>query len=945
MDRSVSCRLSINLIVFMLAATLAACTMQSAMDCSSGTCVPLGSVEISDFSLKGVVGTGDISEDLYLISASDPSFTIDTPHTLSALTARVLSTDGLTEYCNQTLTGHNLQISMVGCGLANGTYNIELSATFDADSSTRVKTATFEKRLWNLPTQNLSLFSGESTNLTPSSGVGPYTTDYSGFGYFDLSSFNYSVPLPGGIGSETFRITDSFNQFVDYSISRKMFADIRVFASPYASSSNLYLSNLTNDGTNLYALVAVSAWDRFITTESSLNPQKSNYYKIYKSTNLGSSWTATGMYTIPDASTYQHATLVYHNGKLYLAAGFLTPISKEGWVLSESSDEGNTWTTLHMNRSSSETYDYVDMVATNDNTLLIASVVGSLGNQTWGFHKCQLSPTVVCTASTMFTPALNYRARMVQLAKDSNGHIYAGGTFKNGGTDQYVTVGKSTDHGATFTKLKEWQDNVANIVAADVTADGSKIALGGYIGASTPIVHISTDAGVNFSSSIPCAGWNVVDVEFHTNNDIMTTCFEFDFGTYYYYVTKSSDNGATWSSSTVTSQYELETEMGHLFQYSTSGVASLRSTTNFGASYTNRTVITQGVNSGDALFLGLYDNGATSAFAVGSQATSSFTRNGVIYKSTNGGNSWVEDYVNTTGSNQIRAFTKSPTTNSLFAVGDTVTPYSWNVYRNTGASWGIVSSVTPASGNRGAAYDVKVNSTGQVFLIGSNYINPGFVYQGVVMASSDDGATWTTVDTFFLDATKNAEYLSGMTDGADLWVSGWGVDASNVRKWIVRKYSGGTWTTEDELSFGATTTMAAARHIYKGASGKYYSAGEYMDANGARHWVVRVRNNSDGTWSTLLDYQPGSRSAFAVKMLEVGGVLYVGGAMEKDDGKFYGTVRMYKNNQWYTIDNSVLTTRGILHDLIPCGASNMCLSVNSINQEGHYRGVIRIIHE
>ncbi|MCB0371243.1 MAG: hypothetical protein KDD45_17960 [Bdellovibrionales bacterium] len=180
-----------------------------------------------------------------------------------------------------------------------------------------------------------------------------------------------------------------------------------------------------------------------------------------------------------------------------------------------------------------------------------------------------------------------------------------------------------------------------------------------------------------------------------------------------------------------------------------------------------------------------------------------------------------------------------------------------------------------------------------------------------------------------------------------MWITGYGKDASNNEHWIIRKYDGSVWTTEDDFTFGAGTSMARAKSIYKTSSGIIYVAGEYRDSNYNTHWVVR-RKNLSGLWETIDDFQLATDgSASPTKIIEFDNrVLVVGFAFDSNYER-HALIRVFKNNQWYTVDKYNIVGLGVFTDVVSCdlGGSRLqlCLSGISLNSDNKWLGFFRFL--
>ncbi len=206
--------------------------------------------------------------------------------------------------------------------------------------------------------------------------------------------------------------------------------------------------------------------------------------------------------------------------------------------------------------------------------------------------------------------------------------------------------------------------------------------------------------------------------------------------------------------------------------------------------------------------------------------------------------------------------------------------------------------------------------------------NGGQIY-GVVRKSSDQGNTWSTVDTF-----QDMPLISGSGNGVKSIVtdtSGNVYVAGSNGGWIVRKSSneGSTWTTVD--SYQSTPGRAAsANAITLDNSGKIYAAGFGTNSSNMWQWIVRKRSNAGTMWSTVDFYNLDSGHFAlpnAISADSSGNVYTAGFEGAFSPGVFYPPsnwiVRKGTNhgNAWATVDSSPTREIGAMASAITVDTS------------------------
>ena len=257
------------------------------------------------------------------------------------------------------------------------------------------------------------------------------------------------------------------------------------------------------------------------------------------------------------------------------------------------------------------------------------------------------------------------------------------------------------------------------------------------------------------------------------------------------------------------------------------------------------------------------------AYAVGSDTSNNIfvagsandgtALNWIVKESTNAGGVWTtaDSYqLKNNKASEALGFA-SDTLLNLFAGGygiDNSNLAHWIVRKHPNAgAWSKVSDY-----QLNASYDSHVQA---MFVDGSNNIfATGFGTDGngvhwLSRRSLDNGTTWTTLESYQLQATKAAASNGfGIDNAGNLYTVGYAGDVNNAHWMIRRSVNGGnSWAVADNFQINVGWVAAAAA-VGTDSAHNIYVVGNASDPGGT-HWIVRKSTDNGISWSTVQNYQ------------------------------------------------------------------------------------------
>lgn len=292
---------------------------------------------------------------------------------------------------------------------------------------------------------------------------------------------------------------------------------------------------------------------------------------------------------------------------------------------------------------------------------------------------------------------------------------------------------------------------------------------------------------------------------------------------------------------------------------------------------------------------------AGNIYAVGSATVSAdgSQRIATVQKSEDQGATWTS--VDELSSSEwswahYRAFT-SDTSGRLF-VGGNAQPagqpssyLGWIVRESTdqGATWTTIDNPFPFTGDTYAGCaDIKVSPSGDVYASGSS------LKYGAILRKRLFGASqFTTV------------YSAGQSSAGSCWSIGFhptrgvftacDMNGPSGPVWIVRRSpsgNSGTWTTADTFRTSTEWTYGSARDLVVTDSGTIYVAGwAYSAKTRLKTWVVRSSTDGGVTWTISDSYTDAGGAESSGVALDHAGNILVCGQVKDSSGTLHWLVR------------------------------------------------------
>jgi hypothetical protein len=791
---------------------------------------------------------------------------------------------------------------------------------------------------------------------SPSGGVPNYQYSlFSGLG--SITGTTYSPP--GTAGTAVVKITDDSSTSVSLNLNIRSFQEKLRIDSGATISTGYSVRDGVEVGSDLlvYATVAPPSSGYSFYDVAKINSSIS----FFKTNDNGSTWTYVSNYQFREDRASYASRLLKSGSKLYLVGYshryFLSGLLNYRYesFIAESSDSGVTWVTksTYLDSSPYESTSFLDAVITNDNSIILAGYSSSAASDDKNvfLRRCSLTTWDCQNSFESYTNNSTQTNDIKAIARDGIGNIYAVRNYYD--TDTFsnkVMLKKSTDNGMTWSSIPVYNQDKMNTIA--VSDDGQTIVVAGTTWVQPASTHVTYDGGTTWTHIVgttnACNGWSFDKVIINsTTNEALGGCYNYSSG-YTYYIKRLPYLATTWTTQATISganSSNISVKADGTVLFSLGLGYPLYVTSNFGTTFSTPSLPTRNITT-DAELMGILPINSTTLFTSGFIGTSTAgQKKGVIYKSTDSGATWNVNYTTTDTSSYISSMARSPTTGTLVAVGRTATA-KWLSLRDSGGGWVTAETeVFPATAYNASPKKVFSGVDGRFVSVGQYWNSIGGA-SWYVKLSSNDGATWSALDTYRYHTSGASLASDGLIDGTDIWVVGYGVDGSGVSHWLVRKHNGTAWTVEDDFVIPPSEGVETrANGITKTSDGTLYVVGEYTKLNAYRTWVVRRKlPGASTTWETVDTFQMNSNGhSAATTVTELNGRVFVAGVAEASGGALKTTIRALMNNVWTTVDQSGTYSNSDPREIVPCLSNQLCLAGRTTNTDWQYLGLVRIL--
>lgn len=342
---------------------------------------------------------------------------------------------------------------------------------------------------------------------------------------------------------------------------------------------------------------------------------------------------------------------------------------------------------------------------------------------------------------------------------DQYGNFFIAGSATDSNNSLHWIVRKSANNGQKWITVDDYQYQSGSSSSDDIEPVLGKDIYGNlYVAGSSFdsegnvhwIVRKSTDSGSTWNTVDDFRTTGIVSIATSFTSDANGNIYVAGYGStshsgYHWFVKKSNNAGATWS---VIDNFQLPDK-------GDAGAASLTSD-----------------NNGNIYCTGIASN------------------QWVVRRSNDNGNTWTTvDNFQGAGDLSAPRTIIADATNTLYAAGTSFNPYPngnvWVVRKSvdSGITWGSVDNYQPSSAQIADPQGMATDTNGALYTVGKIQDATGFHW--VTRRSTDQGATWSTIDNFQMRGKPMAEGKTIWTDASgNIYTAGM---ASS--RWIVRKVS------------------------------------------------------------------------------------------------------------------------------------------------------------
>lgn len=808
----------------------------------------------------------------------------------------------------------------------------------------------------SLSQSNVSLITGESYSLaTLLSGGKPSYSGTSGTGFLNASTLIYSAPLSSSAMSENVTLTDSAGQNILLNMKVRAFQDKLSEYGYQGTSGQIYVNDLK----------AQPITGHFFSANIEMSNRGYWTWVVKKSTDNGNSWNLIDSYNFESGSYSEAKGIAFDSsGNIYVVGNANDVNGITHWIIRKSTDSGITWNTItNFQWETGSLSNGRNIIITNTNKIYsvgygISTASGGVGK--WLVLQMNLDGSGLSVVDQYSTGL--YFSAAESIVMDNSGNLYATGSAATFTGAAWV-VRKSSDGGSTWSVVDSFQPNSTySFFPKNIKGDsiGNIYVVGyGYFGVSYSswVVRKSSDGGITWTNSDVFNAYasknaRAVNLEIDSSSNVYVVGSVLDIYDNTYLVVRKF-NGSAWNTS---NQLNLSSSLnmgqlsgividganissaGYFYDSSNKSKMAFIQSNNYGSSWPT---INQYLNDfrpnnemNDIVEL------AGGLFSGGYQADIDFIKTWHVKKSSDSGQTWnvIDNYKLSVARNSaVNAFTVNSSTNALYSVGFAEDSFSiphWTVRKSLdfGDSWITTDDFNQVAGYASSANAAYFGSGGALFVVGEAKVN--FSDQKwIVRKSSDDGATWNTVDSYNSTGYKASANAVSESLG-NIVVAGSDQQVTGVKATIRYSTNGGTtWTFGDQFVY-SPGRPAAYKTMTRDSLGNLYVSGHVEDSSGVARWIIRKSTTGGATWSTVVDlnFVVGKNSEIHKLSSDTLGNIYAAGEFTAADNSRYWILRKSSDYgvTWVTIDKKAISdmNSSTFKAMTPCLSDRLCSGIS-----------------
>lgn len=860
---------------------------------------------------------------------------------------------GGNDVLNWTSAGSSTSFS-TNLGLSYGTkYYATVKAVDLANNSTTLQGDGWWSILpLDLSPTSINLIAGETFNFVASQGLPTYSAT-SIVGLINSVTLLYSVPLGTPPTMDTVTVTDSVGQVKVASVNIRAFQDKHSYSYYEGSSGGIIVKDIK------------SHFGGFLfTAGTEQDNQGNNVWTIKKSTDGGATWMTVDRYAlVSNKTSTANALHIDASGHIYVTGYAIDINNKKHCVLRKSTNNGDTWNDISVFQfEGGNNTEGLDLTVVGSKILVVGAGFSSAESAYRGFVvEMNLDGSSRITKDQIGSGTFQH-SQINSIFFDSFGKLYVAGFMTVSGSRHWI-VRKSSDSGASWVNMDDFQDSVSHFEAKSIEVDTLGriyvVGYGYYSSNSSWIVRMSSDEGLNWNTIdnyeyFPSKNSVAINLTTDASGNIYVVGYAQDVSDIYQLIIRKFD-GSSWSNKAI---FQLSSIAGYYAQISAicwDGGYLVAAGYGYNNSYWNRKVIRKSSDSGetwpvnnqynnlirpDNIVNDMIETLNGNIYAAGSVGADNFVKKWQLQQTSNAGNSWlVADEFQLAANRSASANTISvnPANGNLFISGTAVDESSvnhWITRRSldSGSSFIDSDNFNHQTGYASIANGSVVDSGGNIYVVGYGMTSSSG-QKWIVRKSTDQGDTWITVDAYNIGMYP-ASAKAVLSNGVDIFVVG-NVQSGSTNNAVIRKSSdgGSSWVEKGSYQY-APFQLSEYNSIVRDSFGNLYVSGTFVDSAGVKHWLIRKSTDNGDGFTNLVDYNfaPGKDSEVHKLSVDAAGNIYAAGEMVAADGTRYWVLQKSKDQgvSWRTIDKKSISNKStsLFKGLVPCLSDRLCTGIS-----------------